>query len=529
MSNFPTHQELEEGLERMFAGPDAAFVTRLEKELVEKASFAEGREKRNSPVTLVERRSENDVETIFSHRREGLKRFRQAQPAEKKGFDAIFRTALNSRRDNLNPRGDSLNPRRDSLNPRVGWALAALAVLLLVLVAIGPQNAVAAIQKLIGYVPGIGFVEDPQQPRRVLPAPVVLERDGVTLTVEKALADETYTQIRIRVDGVPQDKALFERGWGESHQAVLQLAGPEGEVLASSGSISGAGDFIWAEYTFPPLPAGVGEVILRLNRVPGLIAGAAPEDWAVNLPLQEVRPGEGLLVATTEPLSSSPANGVRLVLESLVASPGATALKLRLASEDPLRRPDGEWWHGLALVDDLGQALALEKEQTLHAAQDGSLTLLAPPLDPARRYSLRLDEALFEYRFDSQRPAPGFRLPLPAGVQVGQSWAVDESLEAGSRRLRITGASLQAGVVEGFVLRLTLAGQPGLVGAGLRCRDMEVCSSSGFELAQPGQPLTTEVYLQALPGRSLDLQAQMLLETVPGPWEVLISAPPTAK
>ena len=278
-----------------------------------------------------------------------------------------------------------------------------------------------------------------------------VERQGVTLTVEKVLASGEFTQVRVRVDGLPRDKSLFEKGWGESFQVKLRENVPgsketDGRTLSSSNSISGAGDYIWAEFTFPALSPGVDQVTLLLNRLPGLVPGAAPENWAITIPLSEVRSGEGLVAATEEPGASQQINGVRLVLESLATSPDQAALKVRLETDDPLRKPDGLWWQGLVLVDDQGKSLPLRHEETLRGNQDGSQVMLAPALDPERRYTLRLEQSNFEYNFPSFSKAPGLSLHVPVGAHAGQSWTVDESLEAGGYRLHITQARLQTGV-----------------------------------------------------------------------------------
>jgi len=462
MNKTPSNTELERGLERIFPGPSAAFSERLERQLLQQAAQFQ------QPVS---------------------------------------------------------QPRGRTIFPVLKWAGAALAVILLVVLALGPQNALAAVQKLIGYIPGIGFVENSQQSLRVLAGPLQVERQGVTLTVEKVLASGESTQVRVRVDGLPRDKALFEKGWGDSYQPRLREEGPgstgaAGRTLIAGSTLSGAGDYVWAEYTFPALAPGVDRVTLLLERLPGLARGAAPENWAVEIPLREVRSGQGLVAATEEPRLSQQVNGVRLVLESLAAAPDQTALKLRLESDDPLRRPDGMWWQGLALVDEQGQELPLRHAETLSANQDGAQVLLAPALDPGQRYSLRLERSNFEVNFPTFSPAPGVRLPVPGGVQVGQGWAVDESLDAAGYHLQLTQASLQSGVAGGLVLKMTIDPQPGLLGAGFTCRDSKICSSSGFELAQPGQPLQTEVYLDQPPAGALDLKARTLLESIQGPWEL---------
>ena len=130
MNNIPSNAELEKGLEQIFPEPSEAFTSQLERQLLQRAGQLQ-------------------------------------QPVSR--------------------------PRSRMIFPLFKWATAALAVIILVVLAVGPQNALAAVQKLIGYIPGVGFVENSQQPLRVLAEPLQVKREGVTLTVEKVLASGEST------------------------------------------------------------------------------------------------------------------------------------------------------------------------------------------------------------------------------------------------------------------------------------------------------------------------------------------------
>jgi hypothetical protein len=70
--------------------------------------------------------------------------------------------------------------------PAWQWGLVILVVLLITFLAVGPQRVVAAMQKLFGYIPGVGMVSQ-DAPLRVLAEPVTVERDGITLTVSQVV------------------------------------------------------------------------------------------------------------------------------------------------------------------------------------------------------------------------------------------------------------------------------------------------------------------------------------------------------
>ena len=77
-------------------------------------------------------------------------------------------------------------------------------MILLVLLALGLLTGAAyAIGRSLGYIPGVGLVEQGAS-IRVLAEPVSLTRDGITLTVEKAFLTADKTTLTYSVDGIPQ-------------------------------------------------------------------------------------------------------------------------------------------------------------------------------------------------------------------------------------------------------------------------------------------------------------------------------------
>src|SRR5512138_1224509 len=69
---------------------------------------------------------------------------------------------------------------------RLAWGLALVALLAGSLAA--SPRVVEAMKRLLGYIPGIGYVEQGES-LRILSAPVTLEKDGVKLTIEKGAVD----------------------------------------------------------------------------------------------------------------------------------------------------------------------------------------------------------------------------------------------------------------------------------------------------------------------------------------------------
>jgi hypothetical protein len=107
------------------------------------------------------------------------------------------------------------------------WA--AVIVLLIVLLGIavvGPQKVVAAFRSLFGYVPDIGFVQDPNTIRMV-DGPVQIERDGVVVTVESGLTDAQGLHLSLTLEGLPAEQSFFAPSFRKKERPYLIL--PSGQ------------------------------------------------------------------------------------------------------------------------------------------------------------------------------------------------------------------------------------------------------------------------------------------------------------
>ncbi len=164
------------------------------------------------------------------------------------------------------------------------WATAVILCLLalgLILAAVGPQRAWAALQAWLGYVPGVGFVE--WQDTAVLPSPVSLTQDAITLHVEQMVARPDRTTVVISSEGLPREDRLWPDGG--QHQATdyrFELHLPDGRILTTESWTLRLGS---ATLTFPPLPEDVTEVTLVVGRLPLVPPGLYPESWQIPLRL----------------------------------------------------------------------------------------------------------------------------------------------------------------------------------------------------------------------------------------------------
>lgn len=278
--------------------PDPSFVTRLEQQLV----------------------AQTDTAVSPNHQ----------QPNRKSLWHYLFKRQSQSAPPGLG--------RPSSVRYR--WATAIILCLLalgLILAAVGPQRAWAALQSWLGYVPGIGFVE--WQDTAVLPTPVSLTQDAITLHVEQMVARPDRTTVVIRSEGLPREDRLWPDGG--QHQATdytFELHLPDGRILMTESWTLRLGS---ATLTFPPLPEDVTDVTLVVGRLPLVPPGLYSESWHFPLTLQ---PATADLVTALFPQpyvvvdSAVTRHNITVEVLEVAHTPEETAVLIQVQWNDPAWR-----------------------------------------------------------------------------------------------------------------------------------------------------------------------------------------------
>lgn len=343
------------------------------------------------------------------------------------------------------------------------WVTATTAMLLALVVMVmalgGPQQVLAQIQRLLGYAPGIGFVDLTRS--RLLAAPVAVTRGETTLRVEQILAQPERTVIVISSDG---DLPESRRSPGEETDFQARLRFPDGATLSpyewslrlGSGTLE-----------FPPLPDQVTDFTLEISRLPLVQPGAAPEAWRIPLSL---RPATQDLVVDRLPQSYRPSqasdahDGITLRVVEVAHSPEETVMRLQIRWTDPAWETQAIFGDTLpGLTDDLGhlyanippsnvgqmtQGTTKELRHTLDepdAAPSPTPTLPTteitqafPPVSPsAQQLTLRVDSLQFQLPVEA-----GFTLDLGPDPQVGDYWPLDVDFMAAGFPVHLSGVRL---------------------------------------------------------------------------------------
>lgn len=337
--------------------------------------------------------------------------------------------------------------------PRLRWAALSLTLLLILiagLFAIGPQRAWAGLQAWLGYVPGVGFVD--LHNTRVLLAPQIETRDGVTVRVTEVIAGSDETTVVLESDGLPAEDELWGGNGAEPDNAFAPLLRlPDGTTLPALTFTLRLGR---ASLIFPPLPADVYQVALELPLLPLVPRGAAPENWSLPLALQ---PATGELVAEMYPQPYAPENasdthhGITLIVTDVAHTAKRTALRIETRwQNEAWEHVAPEWNYGL--YDDVGHVYDRYVEPGSGVVSSMVIREPAEPPPPhtsERLYdfeplSLAASRLTFEVEQTTARvPAEGqFAIDLGANPQIGDRWELDVHLEVAGLPVHITRAWL---------------------------------------------------------------------------------------
>ncbi len=521
MSETRANPKLERALEQLFPAPDEAFLANLETQI------------------LVEARN------------------RIAPDTARLGFFPQFAQFFHTRR----------------------WAAALLAVLLalsLLLAAVGPGRVIAAVRGLFGYVPNVGFVE---QPQAVLQATVAVERpkpsaaitqaalsstdlpaadaapalpsieqNGVIVAVTEAVAESDRLVIVTKITGLPND--LFSPEHAEALNAYVsehpddpipeQIRLPDGTLLdhnfGAGGNCGGGGDTITSWLTcksvYAPLPQGVTEFTLEIHRLLNALPGELPEDWSLTVHLEPVTQS----IEPQKPgLASDKVNGLTLLLLKAAQTPSETAFQFGMEWEGQNRMVGHT--APITLRDSAGRYYLLYggSDSGSYTNENPNFTSLSSmvttPIRSTEPLTFSLDWAAVSV-FGAGAPEASFTFDPGPSPQVGQEWALDQPLQVGDLSMKVVAARLKQDPSGQYSLEFDLQAPNKVYGLTLFPRDADSAgASTGVDRARG--LLVSIVMLNEIPTAPVTLDAQEATLHVTGPWQIVWTPkatdfPPTA-
>ncbi|MBI9049322.1 MAG: hypothetical protein JEZ00_07880 [Anaerolineaceae bacterium] len=312
------------------------------------------------------------------------------------------------------------------------FAMAMVALILVIFLIIGPQRVYAAIMRLFGYIPGVGLVSESSD-IRILKEPVSITREGITFSVNSMVLTPNESIVDFGAMGVPSWASAnegLERGCIELPYLLL-ADGTEIKVVTGEPVPTD----VWEATFVVPCIWGAYEDKtptnwrLPLNFVP------APDDYVV-LPVQDVTPQitdtvESVIETETDPVEEINEELGSISIEKMIETEDGYILGGRLRPANPtdqiqqmgvkpvIRDADGkEVDYSLPMEINMNELIQMERGDVIFAwAFSGSGVTFPITLE---MHGLLVSSAQPE---ESVQIA----ISIPADMQVGTSLEVQKS------------------------------------------------------------------------------------------------------
>lgn len=420
---------------------------------------------------------------------------------------------------------DGISPRHRFLSPaRMRAALPALivmALLIAVLAVVGPDKALAALRGLLGYIPGIGLVDETAG-LRVLAAPVALEQDGITVTIGQAVLDSEQAVIVYQADGIPAGAYPRQEG-APFCNLNPELRLPDGAVLQIVGGQGGgwASGYEW-RLVYPAIPPEVNEATLFIPCLFDTPPGAAPENWKLTLYFIPAPPDMTVvpvleLTPPPEAATAEEGGAAGLYLERVIeleesyilagtfrqgeGLPGAVVLGM--SSWPEITVADGQPW-----------PFDVPSDLELPAHEMGVIPW-AYQVPKGFTTPLTLTFEAVDVEFPAEAT---FQLDAGGDPQAGQEWALDQELQVAGHTTRLVSA---VRLENGYEFRFT--SDPSV--SGLSVVDEGNAPLGGFGGGSEGEFTVGFEYAPPVPAGVLKFRITGLLARQAGPWTLTWEPP----
>ena len=431
----------------------------------------------------------------------------------------------------------TMNTRRTA----IGFlALAALLVVLL-----NNPTVVRAIQRLLGYVPGVGMV-DQSAALRMLESPVEMKRGDTVVKVMQAVLDAEHTLIDIQVENLPAPSSpQTAQSDSMCHQYPL-LRLKDGTTLRGKTSTA---DFWLSGYrrsmAFPAIPLSEDSAVLVVPCLEGSYPEADKPAWEIPLkftaapPDMTVFPLIDLPTPTAAPTATPTATPAQQTTAQQSARiPAADELSLTLSKY--IQTDDGVILAGgmqtaatdfhisavdsiaIHLHDAAGQDIPLEEDYSLiDSLSDEMLGITAPIIVRSAgsfargKATLTVDSAWVDV------PVSGVAFDFDPGEnpQPNQTWQVNRVVEIAGYTIHFTTAQMAP---NGSGLTFQFEAPSTVGGLVLMDTDHKILGGGG------GPGSTGFTYADAFPQGVLHLTVTGLSVNISGGWQTTVDLPELA-
>ncbi|MFZ3071554.1 MAG: hypothetical protein WA110_10595, partial [Anaerolineaceae bacterium] len=387
------------------------------------------------------------------------------------------------------------------LHPAWTTVIVILAVMIIGTFVIGPQKVYATMLRLFGYIPGVGLVEESGS-LRILKEPVQVTRDGITVSVNQAVLNETETQLNYGVSGVPLSAyPKEESNLGCLEKEYLRL--PDGSQVDINA----------------PIPADVNEATFVLPCIFNTLPTTAPTDW--ELPLYFIpAPSDFVILPVIDitpqetPTDSAPGmNGETLAANATAPAQAVVSVDQFIETEEGYillgtihpNLPEGRWLQitGAAVLRDAdGKNVSysfpvdVQHDNSGIAAQ-GDISWSLQFKGAGVKFPLTISFSGVVISQVDPEASASLSIDVGANPQPEQVWEVNQDLQLAGYTIRLVSVTAQA---DGYSFRI----DPGtdLSGVSVEIEGYQAVGGGGGWLQGP---FNTSLVYSTLPNGILNL------------------------
>ena len=352
------------------------------------------------------------------------------------------------------------------------------------------SGAVYAISRSLGYIPGVGIV-DQSIPLRVIAEPVIVEQDGTRIVVTQAVSSAHETMILYKVNNI---KSGIEECWERPH---LKLS--DGTLL--DGMLIGIGSSntkFEGDSKFSPVPQSVNEAILLFD--------CTQESWEI--PLHFVQAPLDMIAPIRELSTSSATSPNALVVEKVIETQNSYILLGRFYS---IGFPEGviavseSLWNTAIITDAKGRKISFTNPNGIELTGEPGNFPWAFEI-PGKEHPWPLTITFKQVRVLITNAQADFMFDAGSNPQGGQKWDVDHDIAIAEYSLHLdyvlhtgTGYRLKFAdnpVVASMMMEIVDAenpGSPSLRGGGGNGSDGLTCRID-FEEEVPSGKMTIRLF-----------------------------------
>ncbi|PKN94665.1 MAG: hypothetical protein CVU45_00935 [Chloroflexi bacterium HGW-Chloroflexi-7] len=401
-----------------------------------------------------------------------------------------------------------------------------LATVLLVVAAMASvPSVVQAIQRLLGYIPGVGFVEQ-STPLRILQDPVETNINETTIIVSQAVTDSEHLRLFYQVENIPTlDTATAQQS--DVCQTLPELKLTDGTML-QAGTISGNfwGSGYSRQLEFSALPPEDYSVILVLPCLEGSFSKEGIKDIEIAMnfvkapPDMKVYPIVELPTPTAKVVPQatlSIADHISLVIDKYVQTDGQIILMGSLSSDSKevgLSLVESQDIH---LVDAAGQNVVISEDVTLPGLETARSPQLLPlTYKTAGPFAAGKAKLTIDQMWIGRQANESFSFDPGTDPKPGQTWILNKTLVVGGHTVTIKDVTKNL-YDEGLSFNYEKADD--VTNVSLMDLDHPLLGGGG------GDSNTGFTYRDGFPKGIITITLTSYDEFIPGPWEATIDLP----